>query len=37
MEFRQLIEYIMRNIFLEVSNTKYEEEINSRPFSKIQI
>ena len=32
--FRQLIEYNMRNIFLEKSYTKYGEETSPRPFSK---
>ena len=33
MEFGQLIEYNMRNIFLEKSYTKCDGETNSRPFS----
>ena len=33
MEFGQLIECNMRNIFLEKSCTKYDGETNSRPFS----
>ena len=34
LEFSQLIEYNMRNIFLENLCTKYGEETISRPFSK---
>ena len=34
MEFGQLIEYYMRNIFLEKSYTKYGGETIHRPFSK---
>ena len=33
MKFGQLIEYNMRNIFLEKSYTKYGGETSSRPFS----
>ena len=33
-KFGQLIEYSMRNIFLEKSYTKYNRETISRPFSK---
>ena len=33
MEFGQLVEYNMRNIFLEKSYTKYDRETISRPFS----
>ena len=33
MEFGQLIELNMRNIFLEKSYTKCDEEISPRPFS----
>ena len=33
MKFGQLIEYNMRNIFLEKSYTKYDGETSSRPFS----
>ena len=33
MTFGQLIECNMRNIFLEKSYTKYDEETSSRPFS----
>ena len=33
-KFGQLIEYNMRNIFLEKSYTKYGEETIPRPFSK---
>ena len=36
MKFGQLIEYNMRNNFLEKSYTKCEGETNSRPFSKTQ-
>ena len=34
MKFSQLIQYDMRNIFLEKSYTKCDGEIISRPFSK---
>ena len=34
MEIGQLIEYNMRNIFLEKSSTKCGEETIPRPFSK---
>ena len=34
MKFGQLIEYNMRNIFLEKSHTKCDRETISRPFSK---
>ena len=34
MKFGRLIEYNMRNIFLETSYTKYREETTPRPFSK---
>ena len=34
MKFGQLIEYNMRNIFLEKSYTKYGREFIPRPFSK---
>ena len=34
MKFGQLIEYIMRNIFLEKSSTKVGGETITRPFSK---
>ena len=34
MKFSQLIEYNMRNIFLEKSFAKYGGETNPRPFSK---
>ena len=34
MKFRQLIEYIMRNIFVEKSYTKCGRETILRPFSK---
>ena len=33
MNFIQLIEYNIRNIFLEKSYKKYGEETSSRPFS----
>ena len=33
MKFGQLIECNMRNIFLQKSYTKYDEEISPRPFS----
>ena len=33
MKFGQLIEYNMRNIFLEKSYTKYGGETSPRPFS----
>ena len=33
MKFGQLIEYNIRNIFLEKSCTKYGEETSPRPFS----
>ena len=33
MKFGQLIEYNMRNIFLEKSYTKYDGETSPRPFS----
>ena len=33
MKFGQLIEYDMRNIFLEKSYTKYGGKTSSRPFS----
>ena len=33
MNFGQLIEYNMRNIFVEKSYTKYGEETIPRPFS----
>ena len=33
-KFGQLIEYNMRNIFLEKSYTKFDGETNPRPFSK---
>ena len=33
MKFAQLIEYNMRNIFLEKSYTKYGGETSPRPFS----
>ena len=33
MKFGQLIEYKMRNIFLETLYTKYGEETSPRPFS----
>ena len=34
MKSGQLIEYNMRNIFIEKSDTKCGEETNPRPFSK---
>ena len=34
MKFDQLIQYIMRNIFVEKSYTKYAGEIIPRPLSK---
>ena len=34
MRFGQLIEYNMRNIFLDTSSTKYGGETIPRPFSK---
>ena len=34
MNFGQLIEYIMRNIFLEKSSPKHDGEGSSRPFYK---
>ena len=34
MKFGQLIEYNMRNIFVEKSYTKYTEETIARPLSK---
>ena len=34
MKFGQLIEYNMRNIFLEKSYTKYGGKANHRPFYK---
>ena len=34
MKFGQLMEYNMRNIFLEKSYTKYDVETIHRPFSK---
>ena len=34
MKFRQLIEYKMRNIFVEKSYTKYARETTHRPLSK---
>ena len=34
MQFRQLLEYNMRNIFVEKSYTKYGEEIIPRSFLK---
>ena len=34
MKFSQLIEYKMRNIFLEISSTKCRGKDVSRPFSK---
>ena len=33
MNFNQLIEYNMRNIFLKKSSTKFGEETSPRPFS----
>ena len=33
MKFDQLIDYNMRNIFLEKSYTKFDEETSPRPFS----
>ena len=36
MTFGQLIEYNIRNIFLEKSYTKYGRESSPRPFSKNQ-
>ena len=33
MKFGQLVEYNMRNVFLEKSYTKYGEETSPRPFS----
>ena len=36
MIFNQLTEYNMRNVFLEISNTKYDGETTPRPFSKNQ-
>ena len=35
MKFSQLIEYDMKNIFLEKSYTKFGGEASSRPFYKI--
>ena len=35
MEFGQLMEYNMKNVFLEKSYTKYGGETISRPLSKI--
>ena len=37
MKFDQLIEYKMRNIFLEKSHTKWGKETIPRPFSKKSI
>ena len=37
MKFGQLIEYNMRNIFLEKSYTKYDGETSPRPLSKKSI
>ena len=34
MKFGQLLECNMKNIFLEKSDTKYDGETSSRPFSK---
>ena len=34
MKFGQLIEYSMKNIFFEKSNTKYGGEAGPRPFYK---
>ena len=34
MKFVQLIEYNIRNIFLETLHTKWDEEHSLRPFSK---
>ena len=34
MDFGQLLEYNMRNIFVEKSYTKYGRETIARPFSK---